>query len=347
MRRASGWLVLASILACGAGSRVEAGDRLAAYVKPGFCAAIIFHPDRIAQSPLAASLPTKPEMASGKVPGGDLVAKFDAKALKRVVVLLEPAVGQQPPVAGVALVQFVEPIDGAAAIKAGWSDAQEATAGEVKYFKSESQGTNGVALAAAAVGQQTLAIGPEPALTRMLAAGERPSALLQLLKTADLKHDVIVLFSADALKSKLAADGMPVEKVLAEQAGPFAPIAGDAKSVQLTIDLSGKQLARLTLAMGQPQMAAALQAQAAPMVMVASAQLPALKQQTGAMLPPASADTIFKVLQEALAGTKVSQKGNDVIVEMATPASLGELPKALAELAPIIQTLPGAAGAGK
>ena len=323
------------------------GGALARYIAPDFCGAVVIHPQRIAQSPLAAALQSGAstegssggveqalamlQAQAGPLPGVDvpkLVAAIKGKPVHRVVILIEALLAPKPMAAPGVILQFADAVDGKAILAAVSADWQPADAGGTPYqtLKNPTEGLPPIA--ACVCDGQTIIAGLQPTVEKMLAKDQGSQPLLDQLRRTSLNNDIVVEFLAAPLLAKLAKS----PEALAALGDPsMAMMAQDVMSLSTAINLSGATLFHAELTTAKDESAAQVAMMANMGVAAGKMKLDEFKAKPPAIAPADIAPLVSKLGDEVLAGLTVKNEGAKLTVDLPMPASLAETLKAISK----------------
>ncbi len=330
------------------------GD-LSAYISPEFCAAVVIHPQRLAESPILAKLPKKADqsgpadmgaamLALSQVPAAQkvnlmkLAEALAGNALRRIVVVVDPTPNEAGPVSGGVILQFDAELDGDVLFPAVVPDAQKKEIQGAACYTFKPEGPKEVTVAACARGKIVL-VAPEATMKKMLTPASAVGPLLGQLRKTGLANDVIVEYAAQPLSKGLAAGGMSLEKLA--QADPQVALATQIQAASVTLNLSGETLLAAQLAVKDEAAAAQMAAMLEGVKAMGQQQFEALKQQPMPMLPPQLSEQLFTVVGDLLGKTKVDKSRATVSLTIGMPKGLAELLEQAAQMAAMFQ-----AGAG-
>jgi hypothetical protein len=348
-------IALAGLLS--GGTNVAGGAELTRYLSPDFCAVVVIHPERIKTSTLAvaANSALPKEMASAdptpalmaalatqkNLPPGLDVAKLvkltAGKAVRRIVIFIDPMPAKDLPAAPGVIVQFGEDIDTEgllSAISSGWEPVE---AVGTKYKKLQNPKPGQPDLAAVALDPRTLIAGMDATVLKMLAKDQGVQPLLKQLQHTSFDHDIIVEFLAEPLLAKVAKSaGKSPEEVLASMGDgktTWGQLAKDVKSASLTLDFSGETLFHGEVGAAKPESAAAMSMMATMGVAGGKAKFAEMKKGPLPMVPPAALEVISKLGDEMFAGLTIKAEGPRLVVDLPMPASLPDALKFAAQMA--------------
>jgi len=315
--------------------------KLSQYVAGDFCAAIVVHPHRMAQSPMLAKLPQAPEKPAVPpvVPGVDLSelnTLLKPLNLRRIVVLIDPLPKDNLAFFPGVIFQFEEEVAGNELLAKVFSDLEAAEFKGQKYQKSAAAGA---ALGNVPLGLHwgdpwTLIVAPEPTLQKMLAvAGPQP--LLEPLRKAGLKNDVLVQVMAEPiLAAYQRASGQTPEQLKAAMAGnPAGMFIGEVTAAGLTLNLSGDMLCELRVATKSDAVAGQLVGLAGMGLAMGKQQFAALKDAPPPQIPPPLVEPVMTVGQQILDGMQAKQEGSEAVLSIKMPAGLPKLLETAATMA--------------
>lgn len=333
------------LASAGAFAQSKGGGALARYVAPDFCGAIVIHPQRIAQSPVAAALKEGGSASAGAAPalamlqaqaglassGIDaqkLASAIQGKPIRRVVVLLDALLAPKPMAAPGVILQFEGPVDGKAILAALSADWKPADAGgtPIQTLKNPAEGLPPIAVCVC--DEQTIIGGLQPTVEKMLAKDQGQQPLLDQLRHTSLENDIVVEFLAAPLLAKLAKS----PEALAALGDPtMALMAQEVKSLSTTINLSGATLFHAELTTAKDETAAQVKMMADMGVAAGKMKLEEFKAKPPAIAPADIAPLVSKLGDEVLGGLTLKNEGPKLVIDLPMPASLVETLKAISK----------------
>jgi len=329
------------------------GD-LAAFIAPDFCAAIVIHPQRLAESPIAAALQVgtpaaqespaagmaamamaMPKAAEAGVDLMKLTQVLGNNQLRRIVVLVEPFPTAEIPASPAVILQFEADVDPDQLFPALAKGAEKAEHQGATYYKSATA-IEGVVLAGHVAAGKIVLVAPEPTLLKMLTTSETPGPLLTQLRHTGMGNDIILEYVAKPLLDAAGKAGKSPENLFPQGDDPTGGLIKDVASASMTLNLSGASLAHLEVVAGDEAVAAKLQAMLAGLQAMATQQYEGVKKEPPPQLPAPLATPIFAVGDDLLKGLAIKQDGTRVVVDLKMPKGLPELVKNLAAIAPMM-----------
>lgn len=344
-------MVLVALAQRGALGADTKGGSLANYISPDFCAAVVIHPERIAQSPLAAAVksafPSQGEAADlssmvtmaasqGSMPPGmdaaQLAQLLKDKPVHRVVLLIDPMPVPGIPAGPGLILQFGADVDGKAILTALSKDWKAADTQGTAYQTLKNPEAGKPDIAACVVDARMILVGLEPTVLKMLAKPEDARPLLDQLRKTSLNHDVVVEFLAEPLLTKYAqSTGKSTEEAL-KALGEQAAMAKDVKSLSATMNCSGKTLFHAELVTAKAESAGMLGMLATMGLNAGKEKFEVFKKDPPPM-PPTVIEPLKKLGDEVLKSLSIKNDGPRLVVDLPMPAALPDALKAAGEMA--------------
>lgn len=349
-------LTMALVWAAGPASAQSApkGD-LSTYISPDFCAAVVVHPHRLAESPILAKLPKKADqagpvdpamamMALSQVPAAQkvnlmkLAESLAGNSLRRIVVVVDPTPSEAGPVSGGVILQFESELNGDTLFPAVVPEAEKAEIQGAACYTFTPDGPEKVKIAGCVRGKIVL-VAPESTMKKMLTPSETVGPLLAQLRKTGLANDVIVQYAAEPLSKGLAEAGMSLDALA--KADPNIAPAAKVQSASVTLNLSGETLLAAEVIVKDAATADQLAALVEQGKTAAKTQVGEFKKQPVPMLPPELSKQLIAVAEDLLAKTKTAKKGTTVNLTVGMPKGLPELVAQLAQMGAMFQGMPG------
>src|SRR5262249_8318371 len=126
----------------------------------------------------------------------------DPRKIERAIVLIDPMPGGNVAFLPAFIVQFAEPVDGAALVAKALEGAEKTTFEGKEYYRGKNRTAARLHDCACVAGDRTILAGAEPTLQKMLIAKDAQSPLRDRLPQVDLKHDLVVAFVMDQAERK-------------------------------------------------------------------------------------------------------------------------------------------------
>lgn len=328
------WLAVA-ILVLGGAASVRAAEgpasvKMTDFVAPDFFFAAVVHPSRIVQSPAGQAVwsggaPHSPASAELAV-----LQTIPPQKIRRIVVLGRAG--------GFGMIwQFEDDFDLGRLLSDASIKTEPVTVAGKACLKLPPAPKNPEPLVAYVASARLVVFAPEATLQKMLAPSSEPRTLLEQLRQADLKHDVVLELQAAPLirmlsemaQSMQGAAGQPAMNPQAAAAlsrfAQFKETLQEVKSVSGQIDLQGATLFQVTIAGANPQSPDKLFDTINPLktqMQMMAAQTPA-----GQTLP-----TGVQLGMAICTSLEVQKQAKGVVLRAPMPANFAELlPKAIAE----------------
>jgi hypothetical protein len=333
-------LVLAALAGCGGkkeeGSGGGDGGEKAwtksfdtSLVTPDCFAAIIIHPQRIAQASAVASSAEIAELVKG--PEFKEVVDnvgFDPRELEQVAMLIMPpsATGRNADPAAAAVLRWTKPVDGKAIFRKWNKDCdlrEEKHAGKTYYTrvpKNETLRKFAGGPACYLPDDRTMVICPEPGqLQAVLEAGGKKGPMADHLRGLDLNRDAVAAFVAEPAKELMQG----LSKEMARSAPPGMSELGKAptyvKAATLNVHLFDAEMLKLTVEATDAKGAESLHNIAKGLHGMAKAMYPQAREKMSKEPggPPEDVKkTILDLADQAVEGLSVGKSGDKVEISL-------------------------------
>lgn len=328
MRAAGQWIVVAALVLGGTlplqAAEGPAAVKMTDFIAPEFFLAAIVHPSRLVQSPAGKHLWAQ----QAKTPH-PVVAKIQPppEQIRRIVALAGP--NCSPAV----ILQFENDFDSRGKLTQAFPQAQTLTIEGKPCLKISASGQP--ALVAHVAGPRLLLLGPEEMLQKMLRPSDQPRPLLEQLRQADLKHDIVLEVVAAPLTEQLTAlakkaqapqppagpgpGGMDPLAAIAASMGTMGPVLEDLKGASVQVDFGGPTLFQAKLTGVKKDSPDKLLPVVNMFVMMANQPAPPNAAGPGpAGGPPPEVQAILKTL-------KVTKVADGVLIQLPMPPKFAEL----------------------
>jgi hypothetical protein len=304
-------------------SRPAAAPKLdLTFITPDMFAAIILHPQRMAQSPIVAKL-------VADAPGGDPFAQaeqatgIDPKSMTRMMIVVPaPSANPQDMMPGVVM-RFDAPVDAQKIAAMASKEFTEKTEAGKKYFAANSPENPSVF----AANPKTIILASEPLLLKMISATGAKSDLTARLAKADMNNDFIAVAAIEkdreAIKGLAASAPVPPgqDPAAAQQA---ISMLDKIKAATIGFSLSGDTLLSFSVEGNDPATTAELSQQATQMVEAAKAMYPLMTGQFQQGDP--SMQQLVAIGGDAVKGLSATTKGSEITVALKRPKDFDQLP---------------------
>jgi hypothetical protein len=325
-----------------------ATPKLTDFVAPDFCAAIVMHPSQIAKSPVGQALGMGQTQAMPGAPaGGGLETAFLQKVkpekIRRTVLLIDPVSSGVSPVSQGIIVQLEEDVDLRKLLTEAIPETETITVEGKSCLKCGRAGPGVVPMVAYIPNGRMVLLAPEPTLKKMLASNSGPRPLLDLLRKADMKSDIVVELLAQPLAK---ASSPPSGAASAPGMGPAAGMLAEIKTVSATVTLNGPILVHATFYGVKPDSTDKIHGMLSFFQAMIANQVKSAKSPPPQGTPPATAAPMA-AMGELFQGLSITKQPDRVELTLKTPKNFPELAKQLAESAKAMgpMGMPGAAPA--
>jgi hypothetical protein len=218
---------------------------------------------------------------------------------------------------GGAIVRFTDPVDGKQLLGKLLKGMREAKQdGKVYYVGPAEEGPLGQSMAGYVADGRTLLLAPEPVLRKMLAAAGASSPLLDRLRRADAGDDLTAVLSLEPYRKLMNTLGKPNQALLPPPLAEAATLPDHLVWVTATVNLGGKQLARLTLEADSEESARTAEKVVQGGLDQARQAYRDLRPMVAAQLPPPSAPSLLPVADQLYGGVHVTRAGTRVVVTL-------------------------------
>jgi serine/threonine protein kinase len=304
------------------------------YIPADASAAVVVHPRRILQSPLATSLP----------PGAveEMVRELGVKPeqVEQVIVLLQaggsgPAAAPPPkdapdltPVPG-AIIRFAEPADGRQVLTRLLKGLREEKhEGKTYYRTSTGEALLGLPLAGALPDERTVLVAPEPVLRKMLAAdGSAKSPLLDRLRQTDTKDEITGIAIVEPYRKLLNALAGQFKALLPPDLADAASLPDRVVAATAAVNLRDKTLFKVSLEADSDENAEALDDLAFKALNWARKAYPDFRPTLVHQLPAEVVQPALAVADQLFGGVHVTREGKRLVVRLEKPEGLGTPPE--------------------
>ena len=289
------------------------------YVTAEFFGAIAIHPRRLAQSDLLSGLPLD-ELLSDFVGNTGV----DPRQVEQILFLLAPAKGDSHEMfMPAAVIRFAEPVEGRMLLSRMWGGVEQRTVSDVTYFRqvSDLPGTP----AAYLPDNQTMVIGPEPMMLQMVTNPTDATPLAERMKATSTDAEIAGVVVTGLVRNQL--------RQFVEQALPqYASLPEDLEAASLLVRLENESLIDLNLEARDAESTTRLAPSAREAVQVIQGAYE-LMMRSALMdaIPVEIARAIEKPMDEAMQQIEVVEHTRHVRLAMKRPASMNNLPAALAD----------------
>lgn len=199
----------------------NASAQLMPYVHHDFCAAVVIHPARIAQSEFGKSIDL-PKLMAAALQESELDPTrarqyIDPAKIDRLTVLIEPFPGGNVAFDFGLVMQYVEDTPGREMLRALWPDSR-ASSGDERLFVNLEESSAGTPVQAYVAGPKTILIAPRPILEKMLSKDRSPRNPLQMqLRGGPADSEVVVEYASQpVLMSLLKLTGQTAAQLRAD-----------------------------------------------------------------------------------------------------------------------------------
>jgi hypothetical protein len=336
-------LFLAGVVGCGGKKDADsdsgggaAGDKAwkkpfdTTFVTPDCFAAIIVHPQRIAQAPALAGSAEMAELEKSegfKEVVGDI--GFDPRDLEQVAFLMIPPAGterggDEPGVA--AILRWAKPVDGKALLQK-WnkdSDLREDKHSGKTYFtrvpKNEVLRKFASREAFYLPDDRTMVICPfEKQLQAVLDSGGKKGPMSEYLRGVDLDRDGVAAFVAEPAKSLME----PLAQEMARSAPPglseLGKFPGYVKSATLSVNLFDAEMLKLVVEGTNADAATSLHNIAKALHGMLKQMYPQVREEMSKApggLPEDVKKTVLNLADQAVEGLRVAKSGDIVDISL-------------------------------
>jgi hypothetical protein len=305
-----------------------------AYIPADASAAVVLHPRRLFQSPLAAR-------ALPPTPADEMVKELGVKPeqVEQVIVLLQagaggPAVpepGVAPPDPGPipgAILRFADSVDGKQLLTRLLKGLREERHdGKTYYRSSTGEALLGLPLAGALPDERTVLVAPEPVLRQMLAADSAAkSPLLDRLRQTDAADEVTGVVVVEPYRNLLNALAGPFKELLPADLGDAAKLPDRLTSVTATVNLRDKTLLKVALQADSDEDLEALDKLAFKGLNWARKVYPDFRPTLLKQIPAQVVQPALAIADQLYGGIQVTKDGKRLIVRLEKPESLDTPP---------------------
>jgi hypothetical protein len=311
------------------------------YIAADFNAAVILHPERILERPFIAKLIEDKMLA-------DFIKETgaDPRKIERAIVLIDPMPGGNVAFLPAFIVQFAEPVDGAALVAKALEGAEKTTFEGKEYYRGKNRTAAKLRDCACVADDRTILAGPEPTLQKMLIAKDAQSPLRDRLPKVDLKHDLVVAFVMDQAERKdktLPTVRQALGEILKQNKDTIPPnfegvdkLGEQLAAVTLALDLGGDDLLSIELEATDDKAAEALHGLAKNGYDTLKFLVPSAKKEINGGLPKEIAEPTSGLVDELVKGLTVQKDGKHVQVSLKMPT---QLPTVVDKLTPMLKEL--------
>lgn len=326
----------ASVAVAQAPASTAAQPRLTDFISPDFCMATVVHLSQLVKSPAA--------QAFGFGQGGNgataapgalearLLERIKPEKIRRVVVLLDPTPSGNQPFSQGAILQFEDDTDSRKILEDLQPGIQSIMLEGRTCLKGGAGAPGSSPTAFFIAGPRMLLLAPEPTLKKMLVSNEGPRPLLDQLRRADFKCDVVVeMVAAPLAKLMSPPPGSPSPATPQPGFSP-ATVLADIKTASVAMRLEGPTLLNATIRGTSKGSADKLFGLASMFKAMASQQVQPSGSGTSATSAPPPAGPMA-AFAELVQGLEITRKDNDVVIAIKMPKDLPSLAKRLADAA--------------
>ncbi len=303
------------------------------FIPSDFCAAIVVHPARMAESGVVSKLPI--DGLFQKFIG---LTGFDIRDVEQLVAFVDPMPGGNVGAFPAAVIRFSNDVDVLQTLSPRLDDLQEQAFAERIYWTSKKAGMAGTLLGIHAIDKRTVVVAPEATLQQMLTVGKVESPLVNRLKKIDLNNDAVLVMAFEPVRAifKMIASVEDIDRI-PPPIQPLLSLPQDAKSLTIELSLSGDSL--LTLAF-EPNVDVDSEARVTIVAKHVHDLLKDLQENTAQQLqeqlPP-----VAKLVQQLVDGINVDKENGQVVMRIKRPEDLLET---IEKIAPMVQAqMPGEA----
>ncbi|HUT13995.1 MAG TPA: hypothetical protein VMY37_02475 [Thermoguttaceae bacterium] len=354
MRKNLLWTVAAVVLASFAGCSSENGEpegsggaeKVDVSFIPEDCfLAVVIHPKRLAESPLAKELSevVTDEMFEETVRDTGV----DPRKMEEIVFLTIPRepTGEkyEAPFDVGFIVRFAEPIADQELMKKmfryiEFDDEPAKHEGKEYYrayrrrfsFRGEEEPIDRDRPADLAVcfpDERSIVFGSEAVVKKMLSANGAKSALIERLRKLDTGSDLIVVVTTEGAGESIGKLTEELDRVLPLGTRSLLKAPDLARAATLTADLRGDPVAELILEANDAPSAAELKQIADSLLVVGKALLSDSRDEILSDAPPGAGQPMIELLEGAFDAVTVVQDGDKVTATLKRPEALAKLPK--------------------
>jgi hypothetical protein len=296
------------------------------YIPAAASAAVVAHPRRILQSPLAAAALT-PALAD------EMVRALGVKPeqVEQVMVLFQVgSVGDAGPTPFPgAILRFAEPVDGKQVLTGLLKGLREENhAGKTYYRSSTGEALLGLPLAGAIPDERTVLVAPEPLLRKMLVAGSgAKSPLLDRLRQTDDTDEVTGIVIVEPYHNLLKALAEQFKALLPANLADAASLPDRLIAVTAAMNLRDKTLLRVSLEADNQESVELMDELAFKGLNWARKVYPDFRPTLLKGIPTEVVQPALAVADQLFAGIHVTKEGKHLIVRLDKPESLDTAPE--------------------
>jgi hypothetical protein len=225
------WLASVFLLVPSAGRAAEALDL--SHIPARAVAAVVLHPERLAQSPELELLPWEVMQFTAQRELG-----IDPLVIETAIAIAAAPTGEGPPDWGMVL-RFSQPQQ----LAGKWLEQTEpATAGQIAYRRA----LRPMEPSICQIEPRTLLVGTEPMLREMIAARDVDSPLLQTLRSTPMRNDITAFLAVGPIRGLLkqfTAQAPPLPPPLQ----PLLELPDQLDTVMVAVNLSRERMSGIKL----------------------------------------------------------------------------------------------------
>ncbi|MGD0898697.1 MAG: DUF1559 domain-containing protein [Thermoguttaceae bacterium] len=306
------------------------------YVGSDFCAAVVVHPLRIAQSPLVGPL-LKEEFLAQRI----MEFGIDPTEVEEIIVLAPvPPKHYAPPgtrMTPTTIVRLAKAEDvktmlanlSKSLVTPGTNEKAIETRVEGKTCYQYPRSPGSLACVA---DEKTVLFGSEADVRKALSAGEATGPLAERLRQADAHSDLIVAAALDPIRETVKDAAAQAKENAPPPLAPFIDIPSLIQGATLTVSLSGDPMLRLSMDAHDAASADRVEALGKQGLQMANEQMAAIEKS----LPGEAKKTFASALtvaDQGLGGLTVTKTDRQVVLAVKRPASMDEAIPGLVVLA--------------
>jgi hypothetical protein len=297
------------------------------YIPDDASAAVVVHPRRMLQSPLAAA-------ALPPAAADEMVKELGVKPeqVEQVILLLHgrpPAGDEFAQSSPGAILRFAEPIDGKQLLTRLLKGLREEShEGKTYYRSSTGEALLGLPLAGALPDARTVLLAPEPTLRKMLAADSGgKSPLLDRLRQMDTTDDVTGIVLVEPYRDLLKAVAAPLKAQLPANLADAATLPDRLIAVTAVMNLNDKTLLKVSLDSDSKESVEALDDLAFKALNWARKVYPDFRPTLMGQIPAALVQPALAIADQLYGGLQVAKEGKRLVVRLDKPEGLGTPPE--------------------
>jgi serine/threonine protein kinase len=296
------------------------------YIPADASAAVVVHPRRMLQSPLAPAV--LPPTAAD-----EMVKELGVKPeqVEQLIVLLQAAAGGEESLLGspAGIFRFTEPIDGKQVLTRLLKGLREESHdGKTYYRSSTGEAILRLPLAGALPDARTVLVAPEPVLRKMLAAesgGKSP--LLDRLRQVDATDDVTGIVLVEPYRELLKAVAGPLKVQLPPNLAEAATLPDRLLAVTAVVNLNDKTFLKVSLDTDSNENVEALDDLAFKGLNWGRQVYPDFRPTLLRQIPAEVAQPALAVADQLFGGIHVTKEGKQLVVRLEKPEGLGTAPE--------------------